>query len=79
MRSTNLGCRDVQNVLQKQTQTLSICSVPKLRRQMAKLKSRDPRKKWGRKKLCHRWREIRAGPMSALQAQMDLFTQKQKC
>lgn len=79
MRSTNLGCRDVQTGLQKQIQPLSICSVPKLRRQMVQLKSRDPRKKWGRKKLCHRWRDIRAGPMSVFQAQMDLFTQKQHC
>lgn len=79
MRSTNLSCRDVQTGLQKQTQPLSICSVPELRRQMARLKSRDPKKKWGHKKLCHRWRDIRAGPMSALQAQMDLFAQKQRC
>lgn len=65
--------------LQKQTQALSIWSVPELRRQMVQLKSRDPKKKWGRKKLCHRWRDIRAGPTSAFQAQMDLFSQKQRC
>lgn len=65
--------------LQKQTQPLSIWSVQELRRQMVQSKSRHPKKKWGRKKLCHRWRDIRAGPTSAFQTQMDLFSQKQHC